>query len=196
MKKFLAVFVICCLLFTGCVSNKNKKLVQDTVKEYFTFLKNQDYDSANLMVTVGNEDITPDITKSAVNDLLFKDIQYEIWNIREQDGYLVAETVITQLSIKTAYISTVKEYAQYIENAENENKTFSETALEEKWNEIFYNNVSSLTEKATFKCDIYISLEDESVPKILMTAPFRNALFGGTLDAIESLNNKQEKNYE
>lgn len=190
MKKFLAVFVICCLLFTGCVSNKNKKLVQDTVKEYFTFLKNQDYDNANLMVNVGNEDITPEITKSAVNDLLFKDIQYEIWNIKEENGYLIAETVITQLSIKSAYILTVKEYAQYIENAQNENKTFSETALEEKWNEIFYNNVSSLTEKATFKCDIYISLEDENTPKILMTASFRNALFGGTLDAIESLNNK------
>ena len=195
MKKALAIFVICCLMFTGCVSSKNKKLATNTVEQYFTYLKNQNYDSANLMVQVGNEDITPEIKKSAVNDLLFKDIQYEIWNIKEQDGYLIAEAVITQLSIKSAYILTVKEYATYVENANNENKTFSETALEEKWNEIFYNNVSSLTEKATFKCDIYISVEDESAPKILMTASFRNALFGGTLDAIQSLN-KQEKNYE
>ena len=72
-----------------------------------------------------------------------------------------------------------------------ENKSFSEQALEEKWNEIFYKNVSGLTEKATFKCNIYISIEDINAPKILMTSDFRNALFGGTLDAIKSLNNKQ-----
>ena len=190
MKKVLAVFIICALLFTGCVSGKNKKLVQDTVSQYFSYLKNNDYDNANLMVEVGNEDITPRITKNAVNDLLFEDIKYEVWNIREENGYLVAETVITQLSIKTAYILTVKEYADYIENAQKENKTFSDTALEEKWNEIFYNHVSSLTEKATFKCDIYIVSEDETTAKILMTASFRNALFGGMLDAIQSLNNK------
>lgn len=190
MKKVLAVLVLLTVLFTGCVSNQNKKLVQNTVKEYFTYLNNKDYVSANQMVIKGNEDIEPEIYQNAVNDLMFSEVQYEIWNIAEQDGYLVAETVITQLNIKAAYISTVKEYAEYIENANNENKTFSEQALEEKWNEIFYKNVSGLTEKAVFKCDIYISVQD-GTPKILMTADFRNGLFGGTLDAIKSLNNKQ-----
>ncbi len=191
MKKVLAIFVLCALLFSGCVSNQNKKLVQETVKEYFTYLNNKDYVSANQMVIKGNEDIDALINQNAVNDLMFKDVQYEIWNIKERDGYLVAETVITQLNIKAAYILTVKEYADYIETANNENKSFSEQALEEKWNEIFYKNVSGLTEKAAFKCDIYINIEDTEAPKILMTADFRNALFGGTLDAIKSLNNKQ-----
>ena len=190
MKKVLALLVLLTLLFTGCVSAQNKKLVQNTVKDYFICLNNKEYDLANQMVIKANQDIEPQIVKTQVNDLMFQDVKYEIWNVTEQDGYLIAETVITQLNIKAAYISTVKEYADYIENANNENKTFSDQALEEKWNEIFYKHVSGLNERSTFKCDIYISVSD-GTPKILMTADFRNALFGGTLDAIKSLNNKQ-----
>ncbi len=188
MKKAIAIVVVCLLLFTGCVSSVDKKTANTTIEQYFTYLKSKDYDNANSMVIQGDEDILPSIEASSVNDLIFEDIKYEVWNISKQDNYLIAETVVTQISLKAAYIDAVKEYSRYVENAQKENKSFTDQALEEKWNEIFYKYVSSVNETAVLKCDIYIDISDENNPKILMTADFRNCLFGGELDAIKILN--------
>lgn len=188
MKKALALIIVCLLLFTGCVSNKDKKTVNSTIDQYFTYLKSKEYDKANLMVVKAEEDIAASIEASAVNDLIFKDIEYEVWNIFSEGGYLVAETVITQVSLKAAYIDAVKEYSDYVEHAQSQNKSFTDQALEEKWNEIFYKHVASAEEKILLKCNIYISVEEGKEPQILMTADFRNCLFGGELDAIKTLN--------
>ncbi len=188
MKKLLAVMIICLTLITGCVSNSDKKTANSTIAQYFSYLKASEYEKANEMVTQADENIVASIEKSAVNDLIFKDIQYEIWDISFKNGYLVAETVVTQISLKAAYIDAVKEYASYVEEAERQNKSFTDQALKEKWDEIFYKYVSSVKEKTVLKCDIYINVEDAENPKLLMTADFRNCLFGGELDAINTLN--------
>jgi len=156
--------------------------------QYFSCLKSREYEKANQLVVQADENIIFSIEASAVNDLIFKDIKYEIWKIYSKDKYLVAETVVTQISLKSAYIDTVKEYAEYVEEAKNQNKIFTEQALKEKWDEIFYKHVASVKEKSVFKCDIYINVEDKNSPQILMTADFRNCLFGGELDAINMLN--------
>jgi hypothetical protein len=185
MKRLVILLLVCMLAFTGCVSSENKQLVRNTVEEYFNCLNAGEYDKANKMTAQADEKISSKIEDIAVNDLIFKGVSYEIWDIKEQDGYLVAEIVVTQISLKAAYVDTVKEYAKYVEDAQNSNKSFTDQALEQKWNEIFYKHVSSLSEKTAIKCDVLIKNDGEV--KIMMTAAFRNALFGGELDAINAL---------
>ena len=186
MKKLICL-LICLLLLTGCVSSENKKTVRETVETYFNALVSMDYDKANSMVVSYDETISATIEKSNVNDVIFKDISYEIWNItEEEDGLLCADVVITQISLQAAYTDAVKEYALYVEEANAQNKKFTDEALEGKWNDIFYKYVSAVTEKVSLRCNVYIQTDDET-PVILMTADLRNALFGGELDAIKAL---------
>lgn len=183
MKRLLAILLLCAVLLTGCVSSESKKTVRATLENYFGYLTAGEYSKANEMTVQADESISKDIEDIKVNDLIFQGVQYEIWNISENDGYLKAEIVVTQISLKAAYVDTVKEYAVYVENAIKENKTFTDAALEMKWNEIFYKYVASTTEKTAIRCEVLINSES----KILMTADFRNALFGGELDAINAL---------
>ena len=188
MKRALAITIVCLLLFTGCISNADKKTVNSIIDQYFTRLKAGEYDKANLMAVQAQEEIAASIEASPVNDLIFKDIKYEVWSISKKENYLVAETVITQISLKAAYIDAVKEYSDYVELAKSQNKSFTDQALEEQWNKIFYKHVADVKETTVLKCDVYIDISDEKNPKILITADFRNCLFGGELDAIKILN--------
>lgn len=186
MKKLICL-LLCLLLFTGCVSSENKKIVRETVEEYFDALILKDYDKANAMTVSGDDTISAKIEKNSVNDRIFKDISYEIWNITEEDGLLCADIIVTQISLQAAYTEAVKEYAKYVEDANSQNKEFTDEALETKWNDIFYKYVSKVTEKVSLRCNVYIKVEESKEPVIIMTADFRNALFGGELDAIKAL---------
>lgn len=186
MKKIVCM-LLCLFLLTGCVSSDKKKTVRNTLEAYFDALVSKDYDKANSMVVLGDENISAEIEKSNVNDVIFKDISYEIWDITEVDGFLCAEVIITQISLQAAYTDTVKEYAEYVEEAKKQNKVFTDEALENKWNEIFYKHVTKVEEKISLKCDVFILQEKDKDPQIVMTKELRNCLFGGELDAINAL---------
>lgn len=186
MKKLICV-LLCLLFLTGCVSSEKKQTVKSTLENYFSALKLNDFEKANSFVLAGEENISAEIEKSSVNDIIFKDISYDIWNISENDGLLCADIVVTQISLQSAYIDTVKEYALYVEEAKAQNKVFTDEALENKWNEIFYKHVSKAEDKISLRCDVYIKVEENKAPAIIMTADFRNCLFGGELDAIKAL---------
>ena len=186
MKKLICVF-LCLLLLTGCVSSEKKQTVKSTLENYFNALKLNDFETANSFVLAGEENVLAEIEKSSVNDIIFKDISYDIWGISEKDGFLCADIVVTQISLQSAYIDTVKEYSQYVEDAKKQNKEFTDEALENKWNEIFYKHVSKVKDKVSLRCDVYIKIEENNAPVIIMTLDFRNCLFGGELDAIKAL---------
>ncbi len=186
MKKLICVF-LCLFLLTGCVSAEKKETVRNTLESYFAALKINDFEKANSYVISGEENISAEIEKSSVNDIIFKNVSYEIWNITEVDGLLCADVVVTQISLQTAYIDTVKEYSQYVEDAKKQNKEFTDEALENKWNEFFYKHVAKVEDKISLRCHVYIKIEENKTPAIIMTADFRNCLFGGELDAIKAL---------
>ena len=187
MKRALTLFLILILLFTGCVSSETKSLVRNTLKDYFAFLDAGDFEYANAMTVQGDESISHEIEDISVNRLIFKGIEYELWNITEEDGYIIADVVVTQKSLQAAYIDTVREYAAYVENAKAQNKVFADSALEDKWNEIFYKYVADTSERTSIRCNIKMEKTAEGKLNILMDAEFRNALFGGELDAINAL---------
>lgn len=191
MKRVVALLVVSLLLFTGCVSSESKKAVNNTLEKYFTALNSGDFETANQMTVQAEENISASIKDASVNKLIFKDITYDVWDISEREGVLIAETVITQKSLKAAYIDTVSEYAKYVEDAKDKNKEFTDKALEDKWNEIFYKYVSDTKETVSMKCEIFIAFSDDGSPYIYMTADFRNCLFGGELDAINSIKEKK-----
>ncbi len=191
MKRVVALLVVYLLLFTGCVSSESKKAVNNTLEKYFTALNSGDFETANQMTVQAEENISAFIKDASVNKLIFKDITYDVWDISEREGVLIAETVITQKSLKAAYIDTVSEYAKYVEDAKEKNKEFTDKALEDKWNEIFYKYVSDTKETVSMKCEIFIAFNDDGSPYIYMTADFRNCLFGGELDAINSIKEKK-----
>ena len=191
MKRIAVLLIACLLLFTGCVSSENKKAVNSTLEKYFTALKEGDFETANKMTVQVEENLSASIEDVSVNKLIFRDIAYDVWDISEKEGVLIAETVITQKSLKAAYIDTVSEYAKYVEEAKSKNKEFTEKALEDKWNEIFYKYVADTTETVSIKCEIFIAFNDDGSPYIYMTSDFRNCLFGGELDAINSIKEKK-----
>lgn len=186
MKKLIVPLLIAVMLLTGCVGSEDKKYVRETLSAYFAALNAGEYEKANAYTVRAEEDIYEDIDDESVNDVIFENISYEIWSIDKEGDFLIAEVVIRQLSIKTAYIDAVKEYAKYVEDAKAGNKVFTDEALEDKWNEIFFKHVSKVEETVTMKCDVYIHRGE--TPEILMTSDFRNCLFGGELDAIKMLN--------
>lgn len=186
MKKLVCI-ILCLFLLTGCVSSEKKEIVRDTLKNYFNALIAREYDKANLMVISGDENISHEIEGTSVNDVIFSDISYEIWDITEEEEYLCAEIVVTQISLHSAYTEMVKEYAAYVETVKSQNKVFTDEALEDKWNDIFYKYVSKVTDKVSLKCNVYILAEENKNPVIVMTKEFRNCLFGGELDAINAL---------
>lgn len=186
MKKLICI-LLCLFVLTGCVSNEKKEIVKATLEEYFNALTLNDFEKANSLVISGDGKISAEIKKSSVNDIIFKNISYEIWNVTEADGVLCADVIVTQMSLKAAYIDTVKEYSLYVEDAKKQNKEFTDEALENKWNEIFYKHVSKVEEKISLRCNVYIKAEENKNPQIIMTADFRNCLFGGELDAINAL---------
>lgn len=191
MKRIAVLLIACLLLFTGCVSSENKKAVNSTLEKYFTALKEGDFETANKMTVQVEENLSASIEDVSVNKLIFRDIAYDVWDISEKEGVLIAETVITQKSLKAAYIDTVSEYTKYVEEAKSKNKEFTEKALEDKWNEIFYKYVADTTETVSIKCEIFIAFNDDGSPYIYMTSDFRNCLFGGELDAINSIKEKK-----
>ena len=191
MKKAVALLLVFLLLFTGCVSSENKKAVNDTLERYFTALNSGDFEKANKMTVQAEENISATIKDASGNKLIFNDITYDVWDISQRDGVLIAETVITQKSLKAAYIDTVSEYATYVEDAKSKNKEFTDKALEDKWNEIFYKHVSDTKETVSMKCEIFIAFNDDGSTYIYMTSDFRNCLFGGELDAINSIKEKK-----
>lgn len=187
MKKVLVLLLVTVMLFSGCVSSENKKIVRESLESYFQYLNLGEFDEANKMTVQAEEDISADIENVSVNKLIFQNIKYEIWDIYEEGDFLVAETVITQKSLKAAYIDTVSEYASYVESAKAQNKSFTDSALEDKWNEIFYKHVASTKETITLKCEIRLIPYSDGTVEIYMTSQFRNCLFGGELDAIKAL---------
>lgn len=186
MKKIVCI-ILCLFLLTGCVSSENKETVKNTLDAYFEALKTRDYEKANSMVVLGDETISASIESNNVNDVIFKDVTYEIWDITEEEDFLCAEVVITQISLQAAYADTVKEYADYVAEAKKQNRVFTEEALENKWNDIFYKYVSKVKDKVSLQCTVYILREKDKEPVIVMTKEFRNCLFGGELDAINAL---------
>ena len=99
------------MLLTGCVGSEDKKYVRETLSAYFAALNAGEYEKANAYTVRAEEDIYEDIDDESVNDVIFENISYEIWSIDKEGDFLIAEVVIGQLSIKTAYIDAVKEYA-------------------------------------------------------------------------------------
>lgn len=187
MKKALTFLIITVMLFTGCVSSENKKIVRHTLEEYFQHLTLGEFDEANKMTVQVEKEIAAHIEDISVNKLIFEDITYEIWDIYEDGEFLVAETVITQKSLKASYTDAVKEYASYVEDAKVQNKQFTDSALEDKWNEIFYKHVASTKETVSMKCEIKIYVHEDGLTEIHMTSQLRNCLFGGELDAINAI---------
>ncbi len=187
MKRILVLLLSLTLLFCGCVSSADRELVQDTITGYFSSLRAGDYASANALTVQADETITAAIEKSDINDYIFADISYEIWGIEKgEDGLFYVDLVVRQLSLKKVYESTVREYNDYIIRANTEGKIFTDEALEEKWNEIFLKHVKETHDRTSLRCTVPVRIEETSAV-ILMTAPFRNCLFGGELDAINAL---------
>ncbi len=192
MRKILAL-VLCLLLFCSCASSSEKKTVNETLTSYFLALNKGDYASANALVVQADKNIKAEIEANSVNDYIFKDVSFEVWKIYVEQEYLCADIVVRQYNLSKAYTDTITEYGQYLEDATAQNKEFNDSALEQYWNSFFYKHVTKIEEKNSFHCTIKIQAGE--TPKILMTAQFRNALFGGELDAINALNqlSKEEK---
>lgn len=187
MKRAVILLLSFLLLFSGCSSGE-QDIVQNTIASYFAFLRAGDYDSANTLTVQADEEITAAIEKSQVNDYIFKDITYEIWGIEKNrdDGLFYIDIVVRQLSLKKVYENTVKDYNEYIIRANAEGKNFTDEVLEEKWNEIFFNQVKQTHDRTSLRCTLPVRIE-EGAAVLFMTAQFRNCLFGGELDAINAL---------
>lgn len=187
MKRVLVLLLGLTLFFCGCVSSADRESVQNTIASYFSSLRAGDYASANALTVQADETIAAAIEKNDINDYIFADISYEIWGIEKgEDGLFYVDLVVRQLSLKKVYESTVREYNDYIIRANTEGKIFTDEALEEKWNEIFLKHVKQTHDRTSLRCTVPVRIEEASAV-ILMTAPFRNCLFGGELDAINAL---------
>lgn len=187
-KKLICVFAAALLLFTGCASETEKNAVRDGFEKYFAFLKDADYGSANAIAFDADESdsIVSDITSGAVNDYIFKKVSYEIWGITKDGDKLNVDVVITQISLASAYASSAAEFAEYISQAEKTGKEFSKSAMDKKFDELLYNSVQKEENFASFRCTVPCIIQDGAL-RIGMTDRFRNALFGGELDAINSM---------
>lgn len=191
MKKIiLSLLLVILLTFSGCVSESEKTAVREGFKKYFDYLSSCDYASANALTFDPDPDdgIISDINSCAVNDMIFKKVSYEIWSISKKDGVIYVDTVIEQVSLVSAYASTAEEFAQYKEIGESTGKEYSESALENKFDEMLFNNLNSEEVFSTYRCTVPCYIEN-GVLYIGMTDRFRNALFGGELDAIKSMKN-------
>lgn len=188
MKRISVLLLSLLLLFCGCTSSAEQKLVQDTIAGYFSFLCAGDYASANALAVQTDEKIASAIEKNEINDYIFQDISYEIWGIEKnrEDGLFYVDLVVRQLSLKKVYENTVEEYNDYIIHANTDGKIFTDEALEAKWNEIFLKHIKQTYDRTSLRCTVPVRIEEASAV-ILMTAQFRNCLFGGELDAINAL---------
>ena len=186
MKRTIVLLLSLLLLFSGCTSSAEQELVQNAIASYFAFLCAGDYDSANTLTVQADEEISAAIEKNEINDYIFKDITYEIWGIEKnrEDGLFYVDIVVRQLSLKKVYENTVKDYNEYISNTEEKN--FNDEALEAKWNEIFLKYVKQTHDRTSLRCTLPVRIEEDAAV-LLMTAQFRNCLFGGELDAINAL---------
>ena len=186
MKRTIVLLLRLLLLFSGCTSSAEQELVQNAIASYFAFLCAGDYDSANTLTVQADEEISAAIEKNEINDYIFKDITYEIWGIEKnrEDGLFYVDIVVRQLSLKKVYENTVKDYNEYISNTEEKN--FNDEALEAKWNEIFLKHVKQTHDRTSLRCTLPVRIEEDAAV-LLMTAQFRNCLFGGELDAINAL---------
>ncbi len=181
----LIALLLCIVCFCGCISAKEKQLVEQTVNDYFLHLKQLSYESANEMTVKADESISNLITSSKENDFLFQDISYEIWSVGVEGDMLYADVVVNQHSMSKVYSLTVAEYAEYAKKADVDNKSLTKEELKEFWDNSFYKNISENTERVSTWCRVYIQKGEPL--KILMTKELRNALFGGALNAINAL---------
>ncbi|MBP5661749.1 MAG: hypothetical protein J6X30_01170 [Clostridia bacterium] len=186
---FAAALVV--LLLSGCVSGTEKSLVRGTVKAYFNALQTQDFATANALTVACEENIPASIDASPVNVQIFGGIAYELWGINKQGGVLYAHLMITQISLAKAYENTAREYDAFMQDAYANNRVYTDEAKEIKWNEIFYRHVQGTEETAVFEVDVPLT-EQDGYWRLNMTASFRNALFGGELDAIRALESIQK----
>lgn len=187
-KKLICVFAAVLLLFTGCASETEKNAVRNGFEKYFDFLKQGDYASANAIAfdPDENDGIVSDITSGAVNDCIFKKVSYEIWGITKENNILNVDVVVTQLSLASAYAASAEEFSKYMAEAEKTGKEFSKKALDKKFDELLYNNIQKEENYVSFRCTVPCIISNGTF-RIGMTDRFRNALFGGELDAINSM---------
>lgn len=187
-KKLLCAFTAVLLLFSGCASESEKSAVRDGFERYFAYLNENDYASANAITfdPDTSDGIVSDITSGAVNDYIFKKVSYEIWGISKDGDVFNVDTVITQLSLASAYASSAREFAEYMSEAEKTGKEFSQSAVDKKFDELLYNSVQKEENFVSFRCTVPCVIQDGML-RIGMTDSFRNALFGGELDAINSM---------
>lgn len=191
MKKLIfPLLLVFLLLFSGCVSESEKSTVREGFKDYFNFLSSCDYDSANAMTFDfdTSDGIISDINSCAVNDMIFKKVSYEIWGISKKDGIIYVDIVIEQISLASAYATTAKEFADYKAEGEATGKEYGSSALEKKFDEMLFNNLTNEEFFSSYRCTVPCYIENGTL-YIGMTDRFRNALFGGELDAINSMEN-------
>lgn len=189
-KTLLPLLLVILLTFSGCVSESEKSTVREGFEKYFEYLSSCDYSSANALTFDPDPDdgIISDINSCAVNDMIFKKVSYEIWGISKKDGIIYVDTVIEQVSLVSAYATTAEEFARYKADGESTGKEYGDSALEKKFDEMLFNNLNSEEVFSSYRCTVPCYIEN-GVLYIGMTDRFRNALFGGELDAIKSMEN-------